>query len=255
MRISLAWLENGARRIAGIIASLLPRHTWDALEPHIPVTSSAFACSLLTVLAGAAIGIPGFFEHAQGQSGMYVDMLMNAADQGKAPTRAMAVGMNAFSLFTFLLLTPQGLVSLYLTSTGFVRTAGAWFDDPRGDPILSTIDWSARTLVGKTRDKHTRRTRESLEGPEVRDIVVSGARAMIPEADLVIIASRRKPGWEKDTVVVTESATYRIGTIVERTIEGRLRTLYPLVEHRDLEVFRRTVHYDIGPRHDRGFTN
>jgi hypothetical protein len=248
MRSALAWLDNSARRTAGIIAALLPRHTWNSFEPHIPVTSSALACSFLTFLAGAAIGIPGFLAYAQGQSGMYLDLLMDAADQGKTPTRAMAVGMNAFSLFTFLLFTPQGLVTLYLASTGFVRATAAWFDDPRGDLILSAVDWSARTLVGQTRDKRTRRTRESLEGPEVRDIVVSGARAMIPGADLVVIASRRKPGWEKDTVVVTDGATYRIGTIVERTIEGRLRTLYPLVEHRDLEAFRRTVHYQIGPK-------
>jgi hypothetical protein len=244
MREAFAWIENGALRTAGILAALLPRRTWDRFEPRIPVTSSAFPSSLLTFLAGAAIGIPGFLAYAQGQAGLYVDLLLNAADQGQAPTRDMAVGMNAFSLFTFLLLTPAGLVTLYLSSTGFVRTAGAWFDDPRGDLILSALDWSWRRVSGGARDRHTRRTREALEGPASRDIVVSGAKAMIPEADLVIIAARRKPGWEKDTVVITASATYRIGTVVERTVEGRLRTLYPLTEHRDLEAFRKTVHYE-----------
>lgn len=248
MGSAVAWLVNSARRIAGIVAALLPRRTWDRFEPHIPVTSSARACSLLTFLAGATIGIPGFLEYAQHQSGLYIDLLMDAADGGKTPTRDMAVGMSAFSLFTFLLLTPKGLVTLYLGLTGFVRTASAWFDDPRGDLILSTIDWSARRLVYGARDTNDRRARLSLEGPETRDIVVSGARAEMPWADLVIIASRRKPGWEQDTVVVTESATYRIGVVVEKTIEGRLRTLYPLVEHRDLEAFRRTVHYEMDAR-------
>jgi hypothetical protein len=248
MRGRLAWVGDAARRAAGMLAALLPRHTWDAFEPHVPVWSSALASSFLTFFAGAAIGIPGFLTYVQRQSGMYIDVLMHAADQGKNPTTAMASGMNAFALFTFLLFTPEGLAALYLSSTGFVRVVGAWFDDPRGDPILSAIDWSARWFVRGRRDTSARKSRAALEGPEVRDIVVTGARAMVPGADLVVIASRRKPGWEKDTVVVTDGPTYRIGDVVERTIEGRLRTLYPLVEHKDLEAFRRTVHYSLPPR-------
>ena len=63
--------------------------------------------------------------------------------------------------------------------------------------------------------------------------------------DLVIVASRVKPGWNKGTVVMSATKAYRVGTVEERTIAGRLRTLYPLTEHKDLEVFRRTVHYDL----------
>lgn len=244
MREALGWIATGAGRAAAIVIALLPRRAWERFEPGIPVTSSAFPSSLLTFLAGAAIGIPGFLAYAQGQAGLYIDLLLNAADQGQAPTRDLAVGMNAFSLFTFLLLTPTGLLALYLSSTGFVRAVGAWFDNPRGDLVLSALDWGWRRVTGHARDSRARRARQSLEGPATRDIVVSGAKALIPEADLVIIASRRKPGWEKDTVVVTASATYRIGTIVERDVEGRLRTLYPLIEHRDLEAFRRTVRYE-----------
>jgi hypothetical protein len=61
----------------------------------------------------------------------------------------------------------------------------------------------------------------------------------------VVIASRRKPGWDRDTIVITADAAYRIGAITERAIDGRLRTLYPLAEHKDLETFRRTVRYDL----------
>lgn len=244
----LEWLGGAARRGVAILAACLPRHAWDRLEPRIPVTSSALASGFLTFFAGAAIGIPGFIRYAQAQAGMYVDMLMQAADRGAAPTRDMAVGMNAFSLFTFLLFTPAGLATLYLTSSGFVRVVSAWFDDPRGDPIISAVDWSARWALRERRDTRERRARLAREGPDTRDIVVSGARAMIPGADLVIVAARRKPGWEKGTVVMTSGASYRIGDVVERTIEGRLRTLYPLVEHTDLEVFRRTVHYELPPK-------
>jgi hypothetical protein len=37
---------------------------------------------------------------------------------------------------------------------------------------------------------------------------------------------------------------YRLGEPVERTVEGHLRTLYPLKEHNDLEVARRSVRYE-----------
>jgi hypothetical protein len=46
-------------------------------------------------------------------------------------------------------------------------------------------------------------------------------------------------------VVFTQAAVYRLGDPVERTIAGRLRTLYPLAEHRDLEAIRKSVHYDL----------
>lgn len=245
MRSAAEWLANAARRIAGIVAAMLPRRTWDTLDLHLPVTSSALIASLLTFLAGMAIGIPGFLDYASGQSKMYIDLLVNAADQGKSPTRDMAVGMNAFALWTFLLLTPTGWATLYLATTGFIRSVAAWFDDPRGDALLSGADWAVRRVWHGRRTAQASRRRERLEGPETRDLVVSGARAGIPGADLVIIASRRKPGWDCDTIVITAEAAYRIGTITERTIDGRLRTLYPLSEHKDLEAFRRTVHYDI----------
>jgi hypothetical protein len=67
----------------------------------------------------------------------------------------------------------------------------------------------------------------------------------MPGVDLVIVASRVKPGWDKGTVVLSGDKTYRVGSIEERTIAGRLRTLYPLTEHKDFEVFRRTVRYEL----------
>lgn len=245
IRSAAEWLEHGARRIAGIAAAMLPRRMWGALEPQFPVTSSAILASLLTFFAGAVVGIPGFFEHAGFQSRLYIDLLVGAADTGQRVTRDLAVGMNAVALFTFLLLTPKGWATMYLCGTGFVRFTAAWFDDPHGDAILSLADAGALALARRTRSRRAVRARETLEGPPTRDIVVSGARAAIPDADLVIIASRRKPGWDHGTIVMTDEATYRVGTIIERTIDGRLRTLYPLTEHKDFETFRRTVRYEM----------
>jgi hypothetical protein len=46
-------------------------------------------------------------------------------------------------------------------------------------------------------------------------------------------------------VVFTAEACYRIGEPIEATINGRLRTIYPLTEHRDFEAVRKSVRYDL----------
>ena len=53
------------------------------------------------------------------------------------------------------------------------------------------------------------------------------------------------PATPASVVVFTAAACYRIGEPVERTITGRLRTLYPLSEHKDLEAVRKSVEYDL----------
>jgi hypothetical protein len=123
--------------------------------------------------------------------------------------------------------------------------AAAWFDDAIGDPALTAI---AAVAIGRrdaVRVRRNRETREAREGPEVPDRVVSSAAAGIGNCDLVIVSSRRKPGWERNVVVVTGDKCYRIGEPVERTVAGRLRTLYPLTEHGDLEAIRKSVRYEI----------
>ena len=121
----------------------------------------------------------------------------------------------------------------------------AWFDDPFGDPILTGIDAVAWRAAARRRSGIDRASREALEGPEIADRVVSSAAAGIPGCDLVVVSSRRKPGWERGVAVFTEDGCYRLGDPVERTIAGRLRTLYPLTAHNDLEVIRRRVDYDL----------
>ncbi len=159
--------------------------------------------------------------------------------------RSMASGFSALSIFTFLLLTPKGWLTLYLLGTGGLRMAAVWFDDPIGDPVLTIVDSKMLGRLERQRAERERRTREELEGPEIPDRVVSSAQAGIPGCELVIVASRAKPGWSRGVVVYTADTCYRIGDPVERTIAGRLRTLYPLTEHTDLEAVRRSVHYDL----------
>jgi hypothetical protein len=234
--------------LGAVVASLLPHRHWHRMPAQFPMVPGAFVSAVLTFFAAAAIGIPGFLEHA-GANTSLANAAMVAEDMrgGTSYSRGMAQGFAGLSIFTFLLLTPKGWLTVYLGLTGAIRMGAAWFDDPIGDPILTGIDevvWRSRR---SRRSAIDRRSRESLEGPELPDRVVSSASAGIPDCDLVIVASRRKPGWERGVVVLTADACYRIGDPQERTIAGRLRTLYPLIEHRDLEAIRKSVRYDLPP--------
>jgi hypothetical protein len=236
--------------LAATAAALLPHRRWRQLPYWIPVQAAAFPSALLTFFLGAAIGIPGFLEHAAATVSLANETVV--AEAMRNPTagysRGMVQGFAGLSIFTFLFLTPKGLLTLYLLGSGGVRAAAAWFDDPVGDPLLTGLD---HALLG-ARDRHSRetgrRTREGLEGPAVADRAVSSAAAGLPDCDLVIVSSRRKEGWEHGVTVFTAEAAYRIGQPVERTIAGRLRTLYPLTEHKDFEAVRKSVHYDLPVR-------
>ncbi len=233
-----------SRAVAGVACAMLPRRYWPALDERFPVSEAAAAAGILTMLAGVAIGIPGFIHHAQGESEAHTAAFASVLTMtSAADNRQFLAGVNGLALFTFLLLTPARWATMYLGLSGLVRAAGAWFDDPHGDFVLTLADTA---IVSGWRDRQARKSRaarEALEGPNVPDRVVPGAQVGLGNAELVIVASRQKPGWDTGTVVLTEGPSYRVGAIVERTIHGRLRTLYPLTEHKDFEVFRRTVRY------------
>lgn len=235
---------------AAIVAAFLPHRHWRALPHGIPVDRAAALSGLLTFLLGMAIGIPGFLEHAGANVSFINQTVVDEARRNPDAdySRSLVQGFAGLSLFTFLLLTPEGLLTLYLTVTGATRAVATWFDDPIGDPLLTGVDallWSGRAARKRTSE---RRTRDALEGPEVPDRVVTSTAAGLPGCDLVIVASRRKDGWEDGATVFTSEAAYRIGPPVERTIAGRLRTLYPLTEHRDFEAVRKSIHYDLPVR-------
>jgi hypothetical protein len=233
--------------------SLLPRRHWRRLPGSFPMETAAFASGLVTLFAGAAVGIPGFLAHAHATSSLGLDAELHRVFTDAGGYRqGMVQGFAGISLFTFLLLTPAGWLTLYLMGSGVIRMGGAWFDDPLGDPVLTAIDavvWRSRA---RRRDRAARVAREAREGPEVADRLVSGRAAGIPRCDFVIVSARRKPGWERGVAVFTADGCYRIGEPVEQTIAGHLRTLYPLTAHDDLEAIRRSVRYDLPPGAIRG---
>jgi hypothetical protein len=239
--------------LAAMLAALLPFRLWGRLPVGFGMVRASFASGLVTFFLAAAIGIPGFLDHAGFLVSETNALTLKAAEQQIAagmrdddPKAArFAPAMNAFALFTFLLLTPKGWATMYLGATGGFRTLAAWFDDPVGDPVLTGLDGIVWRRRATRRHRQETRTREELEGPETPDRVVSSEKAGIPGCDLVIVTARRKPGWARDVVVYTANSCYRIGDPVERTIAGHLRTLYPLTEHSDLEAVRQSVNYDL----------
>jgi hypothetical protein len=227
--------------VAAMFAVLVPYRHWNRFPSWLPMETAAVVSGLATAFLGAAIGIPGFLEHMAATVSLANETMLKY----DFFNRSLAAGFSGLSIFTFLFLTPKGWLTLYLLGTGAVRMAAAWFEDPVGDPILTLIDNQLFHRRERRSEKRQRSSREALEGPEIPDRVVTSTAAGIPGCDLVIVASRRKPGWERGVVVFTSSAVYRIGDVVERTIAGRLRTLYPLSEHKDLEAVRKSVHYDL----------
>jgi hypothetical protein len=236
--------------LGAMAASLLPHRLWPRLPAAFHMGPAAFGSGVITLFAGLAIGLPGFLEHAHATTSLGLDAELHKvfSDPNAGYSQGMVQGFSALSIFTFLLLTPKGWITMYCVAGGVLRMAAAWFDDPIGDPILTGVDAVLFARRTKRRERRERETRLALEGPELPDRLVSGHSAGIADCDFVIVSSRRKAGWDYGTVLITADACYRVGEPVEQTIAGHLRTLYPLTEHKDFEAFRRPVRYELPPR-------
>ena len=78
-------------------------------------------------------------------------------------------------------------------------------------------------------------------------MLVTGTSAGVADADFVVIASRRKPDWDKGAIVVTDDKWFTLGTPFEQQMPGGWRTMYPLKELHHHEVLRRAVRYTLPP--------
>ena len=108
-------------------AALLPHRLWRRLPAWLPVESAAFVSGILTLLAGTAVGIPGFprarrRQRRRSRTRASLDAAMR--DPRIGYERGMVAGAVSLSIFTFLLLTPTGWLTLYLVGSGGVRAGG-----------------------------------------------------------------------------------------------------------------------------------
>jgi hypothetical protein len=247
-------MANGVRRVLGIAAAMLPARWWPWLDFYLPVTTSSTIAGVATLLLGAAIGIPGFLDYTQyaisSANATAVEVAKRNPDVDNVGEllRRGPIAFSALSLPLFLFTTPAGWVTMYLGGSGLLRAIASVVDNGFGDPLLTAVD----TLLMRTRRRTIaaidRSHRESLEGPEMPDRIMGAVPLHVADAEFVIVASRRKADWDRGTVVVTPDGTsYRVVAIEERTMAGRLRTLYALKAHTDGEVFRRFVHYELPP--------
>ena len=236
--------------IGGVLGALLPSRWWPWIDEYVPATRAALASSVLTVIAGGMGGIVGFVGFAQRQASAVNDLVLNSprtATAGDELSTQVLQGVSTLSVLAFFL-TPAGILAAYCTVSGVARALSATLADGSGDLALTAVDHLARRLGGGLTARHARRTREALEGTAVPDQILRGAHLGI-DADLVVVCARRKPDWDRGTIVHSGEHWYRVGAIEERTIRGYLRTLYPLSEVRDHAVFRRQVEYEIPARY------
>jgi hypothetical protein len=236
--------------IAALVAGAAPRRLWRQLDPPFPVRRAAFPAGILTSILGFAIAVRGFFAFAGQLAGAnnawMLNRLVHSPGQSDDAVVMVPYGISILTLFIFLFFTPTGLIALYLMASGAVRGIAAFIDpdDARGDSLLSGIDWAATRMFAKRRADQARRTREREEGDEVPDVLLTGDAAGLA-SDYVVVASRRKAEWTAGAIVMTSGDWYKLGTPVDRRINGRLRTLYPLTKMEAVEVVRRGIMYEL----------
>jgi hypothetical protein len=211
---------------------------------------AAFISGIATVGIGLTIGVPGYFAFAEGLADANNTwMLRQLAGPQTAATGSVGLvpyGMSVITLFIFVFLTPIGLLSTYVVGSGFVRAVGGWFDDPRGDFLLSAVAWLATTARARyTRDRQ-RIERERREGADRPDVLKTGEWARI-DADFVVLSARRKAEWTAGAIVMSGDDWYRLGVPYDLDTPFGLRTAYPLKKLDTVEVVRRGILYELPP--------
>ncbi|HUF24363.1 MAG TPA: hypothetical protein VMN81_09570 [Vicinamibacterales bacterium] len=232
------------RAALAVLLANLPVRWWGPFEERYPLHRVAWLSGLATMLAGVAVGIPGYLDFLQEAAHGFNAGIGADPDLGiKSSGWAMA------SLPVFLLATPLGLFSTYLTASGFMRAVSAFIaDEAHGDLLLTGIDAAARRIVAH--EDHVRRASERmrLEGPAMPDRLVTGASLGRADAEFVLLASRVKVDWERNAYLVTsEGRAYRIGEPFDVTLPAGLRKAYPLTELRTGEAIRYAIPSDLPP--------
>lgn len=227
-----------------VLLANLPLRWWAPFEERYPLHAMAWVSGLLVMLAGIGFGIPGFFAYVQEASdGVNNTIIATQSDLAYIP------GWALLSLPLFLLTTPLGLLSLYLTTSGFIRAVAAFLaDDVRGDFVLTAMDAGVRRIVRGSNAARREAERRRLEGAEVPDRLVTGGQLGRPEIELAIVTWRSRPDWTKNTYLVAGNGdAYRLGQAFDLQTPAGLRTAYPLTKLRGGEAIRHSIPYELPP--------
>ncbi len=247
------FLSIVGKLLLALVACNLPRKVWSRFGAALPVDLMPIPAAALVLLAGGVLGFYGFLDFASDAASQNNRAMLEIAEmqasgeapQGPEASAAMSVSLTMLSALAFALLTPTGLFCTYLLLSGFTRIVSSILDDPRGDPLIGLAHALGARFLARRVEKRERREREGREGPEVSDRILDACRADLPGADLVVVASRRKPEWTPGTILDTGERFFRVGRAVERDLPVGLRTFYPLTEVPGAEAFRRIVRYEV----------
>ena len=231
------------RALIAIALANLPLRWWKPFEERFPLHRMAWLSGLATMFAGIAIGIPAYLIFmGQAADGF------NTAIGANPDLGIKSMGWGLASLPIFMFATPIGLLSTYLTLSGFLRAAAAFVaDDVRGDLLLTGIDALFHRWWRDADEWNARKSREKQEGREQPDRLVTGEWLGRPDIELAIVASRRKD-WPRGAYLVTEAGqAYRVGDTFDVTTKAGLRAVYPLIELKTGEAIRHAIAYELPP--------
>lgn len=239
--------------IGAVVVSVLPRRWWSRF-PGLPLQTMVPVSGVLTILAGAALGIRGFFAYLARMSNAPAASILELSRlqvEGQLPETAavssVPAAMWAVAPVAFAFFTPIGLSAIYLVTSGWFRAASWWVDSPHGDPLLTGIDALIQRARHRSAARQVRQNRERDEGADEPDRRYPGAWADLAGIDFVIVAARRKAGWTPGTFVMTDEGWFTLGEPFDRPTPNGLRTIYPLTELQTLEVLRKGVPYQLPP--------
>jgi len=232
--------------VVGSLVSVLPRRLWSRFE--LPVERGAWVSALTTVAVGFFVGVDSYLRFAkalgEATAAQVIELsyrqMESGASQGNPGLPLLAT---AVSIFSFLI-TPLGLVALYLVASGTIRAIGCAVDQPSGDPLLTVLDHYAAKHRRRSEAEQEEAERAALEGPATPDLLQHGPDPDHPHAEWTLIASRVKPGWDRGVFVVTTDRWYRISDVFDKKTEMGLRRFYVLEAVGQAEVIRRSVYYD-----------
>jgi hypothetical protein len=233
------------RFAAAAALSLLPRRTWPPLSEHVPIRAATIASAAATVVFGIVYGGLGFLDYATQAASGANEAMLDAARSGRQVVTTAPMFLSMFSSVGYVLGTWSGRIAGYLVVSGLVRGVAALLDDPFGDPILTGLHGLAIRWRRRRAERSERVARESLEGDEAPDVLLPADRLSIEGATWIVLASRRKPGWERGVTVVTDEGWFVLGEPFDFQAPQGLRTGYPLAEVKATEVLRAAVRYDL----------